>query len=154
MPLAVHCVFRGAWYAMCGTSGPIFRDGCWEFVAPCPRFSTGICCILGRHTSLRALPAPGVHTAEVKESHGDSSLASAVKTHCDNDIVAFFDVAGKFHSCPPPKSETVRRWLEQCVPSCMLNANMRQSWYGCCFALGVVPNPNLLQMISKNFGSI
>ena len=89
MPLAVHCVFRGAWYARCGTSGPIFRDGCWEFVAPCPRFSTGICCVRGRHTSLRALPAPGVHTAEVRESHGDSSLASAVKTHCDNDIVAF-----------------------------------------------------------------
>ena len=108
---------EGQVYAMCGTSGPIFRDGCWEFVALSLRFSTGICCILGRRTLVRAMPAPGLHTAEVTASRGDSRSASAVKALC-----GFFDVAGKFHSCPPPESETtVRDWLEQWVPSCVLD---------------------------------
>ena len=121
VPLAVHGVseelVEGQVYAMCGTSGSIFRDGCWEFVAPSLRFSTGICCILGWRTLVRAMPAPGLHTAEVTASRGDSGSASAVKALC-----GFVDVAGKFHSCPPPESETtVRGWLEQWVPSGMLD---------------------------------
>ena len=51
VPLAVHGVseelVEGQVNATCGTSDPICRDGCWEFVVPSLRFSTGICCILG-----------------------------------------------------------------------------------------------------------
>ena len=58
-----------------------------------------------------------MHTAEVRASRGDNGSASALKALC-----GFFDVAGKIHSCPPPESETtVRGWLEQWVPSCMLD---------------------------------